>query len=156
MSWSEFTYQVKEFGNALSSHNCLVGLNYWFCQFWYSTSPFAFSSYIFGEDVSFGGVFRCTVGLADQFGKSRVFNTPLCEQVLIFYIFKAFLIMRRSTFSEVPWDWNIFCFIMFSHVYSMFDCFMLTLVVASDEPRFFPCFPFITIFVLSISHVMYI
>lgn len=42
---------------------------------------FLFSSYIFGEDVSFGGVFRCTVGLADQFGKSRVFNTPLCEQV---------------------------------------------------------------------------
>lgn len=34
--------------------------------------------------MSFGGVFRCTTGLADRFGKSRVFNTPLCEQVVLF------------------------------------------------------------------------
>jgi len=34
----------------------------------------------FGEDVAFGGVFRCSVGLADKFGKDRCFNTPLCEQ----------------------------------------------------------------------------
>ena len=34
----------------------------------------------FGEDVLFGGVFRCSMGLSDQFGKSRVFNTPLSEQ----------------------------------------------------------------------------
>ncbi len=40
-------------------------------------------SYVFGEDVGFGGVFRCTVGLRDKFGRSRVFNTPLCEQVSI-------------------------------------------------------------------------
>ncbi|KAF3331165.1 2-oxoisovalerate dehydrogenase subunit beta 1 [Carex littledalei] len=37
-------------------------------------------SYVFGEDVSFGGVFRCTTGLAHRFGRQRVFNTPLCEQ----------------------------------------------------------------------------
>ncbi|CCX16487.1 thiamine diphosphate-binding protein [Pyronema domesticum] len=37
-------------------------------------------SLIFGEDVSFGGVFRCTMGLLDQFGAQRVFNTPLTEQ----------------------------------------------------------------------------
>lgn len=35
---------------------------------------------IFGEDVGFGGVFRCTVNLRDKYGKGRVFNTPLCEQ----------------------------------------------------------------------------
>lgn len=39
-----------------------------------------FVSVIFGEDVAFGGVFRCTVGLQEKHGKSRVFNTPLCEQ----------------------------------------------------------------------------
>lgn len=40
-------------------------------------------SYVFGEDVGFGGVFRCTTGLAERFGKSRVFNTPLCEQGIV-------------------------------------------------------------------------
>jgi len=40
-------------------------------------------SYVFGEDVGFGGVFRCTVGLRDKFGRSRVFNTPLCEQGIV-------------------------------------------------------------------------
>jgi len=35
---------------------------------------------VFGEDVGFGGVFRCSVGLRDRFGKDRVFNTPLSEQ----------------------------------------------------------------------------
>lgn len=38
---------------------------------------------MFGEDVGFGGVFRCTTGLAERFGKSRVFNTPLCEQGIV-------------------------------------------------------------------------
>eukprot|EP00756_Hemistasia_phaeocysticola_P028642 Hpha_TRINITY_DN16186_c1_g7::TRINITY_DN16186_c1_g7_i1::g.3075::m.3075/K00167/BCKDHB, bkdA2; 2-oxoisovalerate dehydrogenase E1 component beta subunit len=38
---------------------------------------------LFGEDVAFGGVFRCSVGLRDKFGKERVFNTPLCEQGIV-------------------------------------------------------------------------
>ncbi|EGF80716.1 hypothetical protein BATDEDRAFT_88045 [Batrachochytrium dendrobatidis JAM81] len=35
---------------------------------------------VFGEDVGFGGVFRCTMGLAEKYGKHRVFNAPLTEQ----------------------------------------------------------------------------
>lgn len=34
---------------------------------------------VFGEDVGFGGVFRCSQDLLDEFGKDRVFNTPLSE-----------------------------------------------------------------------------
>jgi len=35
---------------------------------------------VFGEDVAFGGVFRCSVDLREKFGQSRCFNTPLSEQ----------------------------------------------------------------------------
>lgn len=34
----------------------------------------------FGEDVAFGGVFRCTQNLQSEFGPDRVFNTPITEQ----------------------------------------------------------------------------
>jgi len=41
------------------------------------------SSIVFGEDVAFGGVFRCTLNLQQKYGKDRVFNTPLCEQGIV-------------------------------------------------------------------------
>ncbi|KAL2836405.1 thiamine diphosphate-binding protein [Aspergillus pseudoustus] len=37
----------------------------------------------FGEDVAFGGVFRCTTRLQAEFGSDRVFNTPLTEQGIV-------------------------------------------------------------------------
>eukprot|EP01062_Namystynia_karyoxenos_P016636 TRINITY_DN1607_c0_g1_i1.p1 TRINITY_DN1607_c0_g1~~TRINITY_DN1607_c0_g1_i1.p1 ORF type:complete len:373 (+),score=103.55 TRINITY_DN1607_c0_g1_i1:87-1205(+) len=40
-------------------------------------------SVLFGEDVAFGGVFRCSLGLQDRFGRERVFNTPVNEQGLV-------------------------------------------------------------------------
>ncbi|CAO1366416.1 unnamed protein product [Diamesa serratosioi] len=38
------------------------------------------STLLFGEDVAFGGVFRCSLNLQKKYGADRVFNTPLCEQ----------------------------------------------------------------------------
>ena len=35
---------------------------------------------VLGEDVGFGGVFRATAGLRDEFGAARVMNTPVSEQ----------------------------------------------------------------------------
>jgi len=38
---------------------------------------------VFGEDVAFGGVFRCTNELKEKHGADRVFNTPLAEQGIV-------------------------------------------------------------------------
>ena len=38
---------------------------------------------VFGQDVAFGGVFRCTTDLQSLYGKDRVFNTPLNETGIV-------------------------------------------------------------------------
>src|ERR687897_257810 len=39
---------------------------------------------VFGEDVGyFGGVFRCTQGLQERFGKERCFDTPINESGIV-------------------------------------------------------------------------
>lgn len=54
------------------------------------------SAVVFGEDVAFGGVFRCSMGLKEEFGQARVFNTPLCEQGIAgFAIGKGYLAISR-------------------------------------------------------------
>lgn len=62
---------------------------------------------MFGEDVGFGGVFRCTTGLADRFGKHRVFNTPLCEQVLASisegYMLSCLVFSWYRSSKDIPW-----------------------------------------------------
>lgn len=46
---------------------------------------------VFGEDIAFGGVFRCTMGLSKDFGSDRVFNTPLSEQGIVGFAIGAAL-----------------------------------------------------------------
>lgn len=41
------------------------------------------SVYLFGEDVSLGGPFGVTAGLADSFGENRVVNTPISESTIM-------------------------------------------------------------------------
>lgn len=39
---------------------------------------------VFGEDVAFGGVFRCTMGLAEEFGECNTpsYQTSVLKQLL--------------------------------------------------------------------------
>src|SRR5918999_2907695 len=41
------------------------------------------SVYLFGEDVGLGGPFGVTKDLAEEFGKNRVVNTPICEGTVV-------------------------------------------------------------------------
>lgn len=54
-----------------------------------------FSVVIFGEDVAFGGVFRCTVGLRDKYGKIFYF--------LFIYFFVYYDIQNWSSTSFFLW-----------------------------------------------------
>ena len=65
------------------------------------------SAVLFGEDVAFGGVFRCSQNLLSKFGPDRVFNTPLSENgiagfaigyaagTMFFHVFSKYI--ARST-----------------------------------------------------------
>ncbi|KAI3383231.1 hypothetical protein SNEBB_010766 [Seison nebaliae] len=65
------------------------------------------STILFGEDVNFGGVFRCTVGLAEKYGKERVFNTPLSEQGIIGFAIGS-AVMGARTIAEIQFADYIF------------------------------------------------
>ncbi|KAJ1457285.1 thiamine diphosphate-binding protein [Pelagophyceae sp. CCMP2097] len=62
---------------------------------------------VFGEDVGFGGVFRCTVGLQEAFGKQRVFNTPLSEQGIV-GVGIGYAAMGRTAVAEIQFADYIF------------------------------------------------
>jgi hypothetical protein len=86
---------------------------------------------IFGEDVAFGGVFRCTTELRSKYGADRVFNTPLCEQGIIGfgigvavagstaiaeiqfadYIFPAYDQVNKNYFNNFYFDSNLFSYL---------------------------------------------
>jgi len=59
-------------------------------------------SCVFGEDVSFGGVFRCTAGLREKFGPHRVFNTPLSEQGIAGFAIGMATTIGSSAFPPFP------------------------------------------------------
>jgi 2-oxoisovalerate dehydrogenase E1 component beta subunit len=62
---------------------------------------------VFGEDVAFGGVFRCSVGLREQFGGDRVFNTPLCEQGIAGFAI-GYAALGRTAIAEIQFADYIF------------------------------------------------
>ena len=65
------------------------------------------SAVVFGEDVAFGGVFRCSVGLKEEFGGSRVFNTPLCEQGIAGFAI-GYAAMGKTAIAEIQFADYIF------------------------------------------------
>lgn len=65
------------------------------------------STVVFGEDVGFGGVFRCSVGLQEEFGEHRVFNTPLCEQGIAGFAI-GYASMGRTAIAEIQFADYIF------------------------------------------------
>ena len=84
---------------------------------------------VFGEDVSFGGVFRCSQNLREEFGEERVFNTPLSENgiavrvcnnseliVLIYFVIDA---RGKSVYSSMYYDLTYIClYVVFVPLFS--------------------------------------
>lgn len=65
------------------------------------------SAVVFGEDVAFGGVFRCTMGLAQEYGRERVFNTPLTEQGIAGFAI-GLAAMGHTSIAEIQFSDYIF------------------------------------------------
>lgn len=65
------------------------------------------SAIILGEDVVFGGVFRCTKDLHSQFGGDRVFNTPLSEQGLVGFAI-GYAAMNKTAIAEIQFADYVF------------------------------------------------
>ncbi|GAC1325186.1 MAG: alpha-ketoacid dehydrogenase subunit beta [Mycobacteriales bacterium] len=68
--------------------------------------------FLLGEDVEPGGVFKATVGLAEEFGRARVRNTPISEQAILGAAMGAAMTGMRpiaeimfSDFLAVAWDY---------------------------------------------------
>jgi 2-oxoisovalerate dehydrogenase E1 component beta subunit len=57
--------------------------------------------------VAFGGVFRCTVDLKEEFGEHRVFNTPLCEQGIAGFAI-GYATMGKTAIAEMQFADYIF------------------------------------------------
>jgi len=76
---------------------------------------------VFGEDVGFGGVFRCATGLREEFGSDRVFNTPLCEQGIAGFAI-GYASMGRTAIAEIQFADYIFPGMVYSVVsYTLFS-----------------------------------
>ena len=65
------------------------------------------SAIVFGQDVAFGGVFRCTMGLRDEFGSARVFNSTLCEQAIAGFA-AGYAAMGSTAIAEIQFADYIF------------------------------------------------
>lgn len=70
-------------------------------------SHYRYLRFYAAQDVSFGGVFRCSVGLKEQFGEDRVFNTPLCEQGIAGFAI-GYAAMGRTCVAEIQFADYIF------------------------------------------------
>ncbi|CAM9225834.1 unnamed protein product [Discosporangium mesarthrocarpum] len=77
---------------------------------------------IFGEDVSFGGIFRCTVGLQERFGPDRVFNSPLTEQGIAGFAI-GYASMGRTVIAEMQFA---------DYIFPAFDQVSGSLIILAD------------------------